>query len=172
MTLTLSLRQSCRDGAYAVPRRRRRPSIHAESNGQGTNRAARRQRGTSRFFQGEQTGSANIPCFFGPIPCKSLIVESTATAACPRFAINHALFATSLLFMSSGITLLPSLSISLKKKRKESEEGRKIAETQRHELMQFRHQSPDLPIFCATSFRCVPRSNDGDQWQRKHIQIK
>jgi hypothetical protein len=76
-----------------------------------------------------------------------LIPEASAAIVRPQFATSRAAFATSPVFDGMVLAPLSPLSISLKKKKKESQENRKLARVQRHESAAFCHQSRALPIF-------------------------
>jgi hypothetical protein len=84
------------------------------------------------------------------------------TTSCPTFAISRIVAPAAVLPHSS-------LLISLKKKKKEGEEGKESEQNTHHESRPFCHQSRELPIFHAISFRALPSAIDGKRWRTKTL---
>ena len=123
MTPAQPVRAPCPLAESAI--RRRQPPARRYV-GPGTTGADRRHGPTRRIFCGEGASSANNPWCSRALVRKSLIVERTSATSHRAFAINHEFFAMSLLFAPSAAKSLSLLPISLKKKKKENEEGREV----------------------------------------------
>ncbi len=82
--------------------------------------------GGSGFCRWGRAGSAENPWISGGCERKSLIPEASAPTSHPGFATSHTVFATSPISAPAAAAPFFSLSNSLKKKKKEYEEGQEI----------------------------------------------
>ncbi|MEX3846747.1 hypothetical protein [Paraburkholderia sp. BR10882] len=80
------------------------------------------------FRRWQRTGSAENPWISGRCAPKSLIPEASAATSHTGFATSHVAFAMSLFSTLAGDAPFFPLSNSLKKKKKEYEEGQEISQ--------------------------------------------
>ncbi len=103
------------------------PVPPASRNGRGTALALKKGGRANPFFHRERAGSARESWFSGLSARKSLIVEKSAAVNRIRIATSRGVFATSPVFSPAAVGPFSLLSNSLKKKKKEYEEGQEVS---------------------------------------------
>lgn len=103
------------------------PVPPASRNGRGTALALKKGGRASPFFHRERAGSARESWFSGLSARKSLIVEKSAAVNRIRIATSRGVFATSPVFSPAAVGPFSLLSNSLKRKKKEYEEGQEVS---------------------------------------------
>ncbi|PRH36721.1 Baseplate J family protein [Burkholderia gladioli] len=138
-------------------------------NGRGTARARRAGGRAGRFSRWVGAGSAKNLWISAVGAPKSLILEASAPTSRPRFATGLSVFATGSVFGPAAAAPLFSLSTSLKKKKKEDQEG---ADTGRNHAPRLAYVLPRVThaaYFLGHGFFARPTEIRGNPWRKIFI---
>ncbi|TCW81037.1 Baseplate J family protein [Burkholderia sp. SRS-46] len=138
------------------------PVPPASRNGWATARAERTGGRAGVFFHRDRAGSTRESWFSGVPARKSLIIEKSTATNGIRIATSQAAFAISPFFAPATAAPFFLLSNSLKKKKKEGEEGAAIGRNRSPRVVCVLPSITDAAYFLGHEFFRLPSLNDGN----------